>query len=396
MTQANILLARAPSPLSDRVNEPEIKPDHSNPPFALPPAAEPAHHARFGLPRLRVPAWMLALGFGLAATAAYFYVQSLYFVETDDAAVQADTVTVVPKVAAYVTALHVTDNSAFSANQLLAELDPRDYEVAVASATATVQSAQAAQANVEAELRQQDQVIAADDATVQGDRAMLVFAQQELTRFSDLAKTGAGTSERWQQAQSDIGQRQAALQRDIATLGAARATVDVLKTQIRQAEANVAGAQAALAQAQLNLSYTRIYAQSSGTVADRTVQVGNFVQPGQKLFSAVPNEVYVIANFKETQLAQMHTGQPVRVTVDALPDLKLHGHVDSFQRGTGSNFALLPPENATGNFVKIVQRVPVKILLDDAGETSHLVAPGMSVEATVTVHTPPRWLSALH
>jgi membrane fusion protein (multidrug efflux system) len=339
---------------------------------------------------------MLALGFGLAATAAYFYVQSLYFVETDDAAVQADTVTVVPKVAAYVTALHVTDNSAFSANQLLAELDPRDYEVAVASATATVQSAQAAQANVEAELRQQDQVIAADDATVQGDRAMLVFAQQELTRFSDLAKTGAGTSERWQQAQSDIGQRQAALQRDIATLGAARATVDVLKTQIRQAEANVAGAQAALAQAQLNLSYTRIYAQSSGTVADRTVQVGNFVQPGQKLFSAVPNEVYVIANFKETQLAQMHTGQPVRMTVDALPDLKLHGHVDSFQRGTGSNFALLPPENATGNFVKIVQRVPVKILLDDAGEASRLVAPGMSVEATVTVHTPPGWLSALH
>jgi membrane fusion protein (multidrug efflux system) len=397
MTQANILLAPAPTSLIDRVNDPEIKPDRSNPPFAMPPASEPTGHAgpRLGMSRRRLPAWMLALGFGLSATAAYFYVPSLYFVETDDAAVQADTVTVVPKVAAYVTALRVTDNSAFSANQLLVELDPRDYEVAVASATATVQSAQAAQANVEAELRQQDQVIAADDATVQGDRATLAFAEQELVRFRDLAKTGAGTSERWQQAQSDIGQRQAALQRDIATLGAARASVDVLKTQIRQAEANVAGAQAALAQAQLNLSYTRIYAQSSGTVADRIVQVGNFVQPGQKLFSAVPNEVYVIANFKETQLAQMHTGQPVRVTVDALPDLKLHGHVDSFQRGTGSNFALLPPENATGNFVKIVQRVPVKILLDDADENSHLVAPGMSVEATVTVHTPPRWLSAL-
>jgi membrane fusion protein (multidrug efflux system) len=125
------------------------------------------------------------------------------------------------------------------------------------------------------------------------------------------------------------------------------------------------------------------------------VQVGNFVQPAQKLFSAVPNEVYVIANFKETQLTHMHASQPVRLTVDALPELKLHGHIDSFQRGTGSNFALLPPENATGNFVKIVQRVPVKILLDDANEDARLAAPGMSVEATVTVHEPPHWLSAL-
>jgi membrane fusion protein (multidrug efflux system) len=140
MTQADILLAPAPSPMIDRVNDPERKPDRSNPPFAMPPASEPARHARFGVPRLRVPAWMLALGFGLAATAAYFYVPSLYFVETDDAAVQADTVTVVPKVAAYVTALHVTDNSAFSANQLLVELDPRDYEVAVASAAADLLS----------------------------------------------------------------------------------------------------------------------------------------------------------------------------------------------------------------------------------------------------------------
>ena len=142
----------------------------------------------------------------------------------------------------------------------------------------------------------------------------------------------------------------------------------------------------------LNLSYTKIYAPVSGTVANRTVQVGNFVQPGQTLFSAVPNEVYVIANFKETQLTHMRVGQKVDITVDAFPGLKLHGHINSFQRGTGSYFALLPPENATGNFVKVVQRVPVKILLDDADPKTHLIAPGMSVEATVITKTPPGWL----
>jgi membrane fusion protein, multidrug efflux system len=125
------------------------------------------------------------------------------------------------------------------------------------------------------------------------------------------------------------------------------------------------------------------------------VQVGNYVQPGQTLFSAVPREIYVIANFKETQLDHMKVGQPVTIHVDAFPSRALHGHIDSFQRGTGSNFALLPPENATGNFVKIVQRVPVKILINDADPDLRLFGPGMSVEATVMVRTPPRWLAWL-
>jgi membrane fusion protein, multidrug efflux system len=156
---------------------------------------------------------------------------------------------------------------------------------------------------------------------------------------------------------------------------------------------NVAHAQAVLAQAELNLSYTKIYASVSGTVANRTVQVGDFVQPGQALFSAAPNQVYVIANFKETQLTHMRVGQKVDITVDALPNLKLHGYINSFQRGTGSYFALLPPENATGNFVKVVQRVPVKIILDGTDPQAHMLAPGMSVEATVITHKPPFWLT---
>jgi len=346
-------------------------------------------------PRRRLPFTALAIGGALIAAAAYVYVPSLYFVETDDASFQADSISVVPKVAAYVTALHVTDNSAFSAKELLVELDPRDFQAAGNIAAANLHSAKAAQDVAAAQLREQTQVIAADEANVAGDRGTSTYAAEELTRYRVLAHDGFGTTERWQQAQSYDTTQQAALQRDTATLAAARGQLDVLRSQVEQAQANVAQAQAALDQAKLNLSYTKIYATAAGTVASRSVQVGNFVQPGQTLFAAVPDEVYVIANFKETQLARMQVGQPVAIDVDAFRMHTLHGHIDSFQRGTGSNFALLPPENATGNFVKIVQRVPVKILLDDARQDPRLLGPGMSVEATVTVRKPPRWLGWL-
>jgi membrane fusion protein, multidrug efflux system len=356
----------------------------SAPPKAPAPAAPPAR---------RVPHWVLGLGAGLIAVAAYVYVPSLFVVETDDAYVQADTVTIMPKVAAYVTALHVTDNSAFTAGELLIQLDPREFQATVAMAKASLQSAKAGLANAIGQLDEQNEVVAADAAKVQGDRARVAFAQEQLTRFGTLAKDGAATTENWQQAQSDIAVREAAQQSDTATLNAARAQIEVLQSEISQARANVAHAQAVLAKALLNLSYTKIYAPVSGTVANRTVQVGNYVEPGQALFSAVPNHVYIIANFKETQLTNMRVGQPVDIRVDAFPNLKLRGYVNSFQRGTGSYFALLPPENATGNFVKVVQRVPVKILLDGRDPDAHMIAPGMSVEATVITHAPPAWLA---
>ena len=238
-------------------------------------------------------------------------------------------------------------------------------------------------------------MIASDEANLYGDRGKLTFASQQLARFTQLAKERAGTVEDAQQAQSDITQQEAALQRDTATLAAARAQTEVLQSQVKEASANVVRAQAALDQAKLNLSYTKIYASAAGTVASRSVQKGDFVQPGQTLFSAVPNQVYIIANFKETQLEHMQAGQPATIDVDAFPNPTLHGHIDSFRRGTGSNFALLPPENATGNFVKIVQRVPVKILVDDFDHIPGRVGPGMSVEAAVTIRTPPRLLAWL-
>jgi membrane fusion protein, multidrug efflux system len=394
MTQASLVLPTAPFRFAD----PELKqesPDHIGASVADRTQAAVKTEPKPQTLRRRFPLWAPAIGGALIAAAAYVYVPGRYVVETDDASFQTDTVAIVPKVPAYVSALHVTDNSVFSAGELLVELDPRDFQAAIDIAAANLQSARAAQAVAEAQLSEQSQVIAAGEANVAGDRGTLIFAAQQLARFSELARTGAGTTESWQQAQSNLTERQAALQRDIATLAAARGQVDVLGSQVEQAKANTTQAQAALAQAKLNLSYTKIYAPSAGTVASRTVQVGNFVQPGQTLFSAVPNDPYVIANFKETQLTRMQVGQPVSIAVDAFPDHPLHGHIDSFQRGTGSNFALLPPENATGNFVKIVQRVPVKILLDGTGNDPRLLGPGMSVEATVTVHQPPTWLTRL-
>jgi membrane fusion protein (multidrug efflux system) len=341
----------------------------------------------------RFPFWAVGVAGVLAVAACVVYIPHLYVEETDDAYVQADTVAVMPKVAGYVTALNVTDNSRFAARHLLVEIDPRDFLVAVHSAEANLQSAQASKTNVLAQLHEQTHLIAAAQATVESDRAILQFAQQQLARYGTLAKTGAGTEERLQQAESDIGRNKAILDHDLAALAAAQAQVGVLQSQAGQADATIQREAAALAQAQLNLSYTKISAVADGTVANRTVQVGDFVQPGQTLLSAVPNETYIIANFKETQLANMRVGQSVSVRVDAFSGEALHGHVDSFQRGTGSNFALLPPENATGNFVKVAQRIPVKIVLDGPAETLRMISPGMSVEATVTLTPPPAWLA---
>jgi membrane fusion protein (multidrug efflux system) len=242
------------------------------------------------------------------------------------------------------------------------------------------------------QLAQQTHIVAAAQATIDSDRAMLQFSQQQLDRYTDLANREAGTIQNQQQAVSDFGQKKAALEHDTAALAAAQAQIGVLKSQAQQADGNIALQEAALAQAKLNLSYTRIQAPAAGSVANKTVQVGNFVQPGQTLFAAVPTEAYVIANFKETQLEHMQVGQRVRIHIDAFPNQPIDGHIDSFQRGTGSNFALLPPENATGNFIKVVQRIPVKIVLDGPADTLRSISPGMSAEPTVAIATPPAWL----
>jgi membrane fusion protein, multidrug efflux system len=327
----------------------------------------------------------IALGGLMACLALVIYVPRLFTVSTDDAYVQADTVTIVPKVAAYVATLHVSDNSSFTKGELLVELDPRDYKVALESAKADLATAMATTANITAQIDEQHHVVSAAEAAVSGDQATLTFSQEQQTRYEALSRDGADTKERSQLARTDVAQHLATLQHDAAALAAARSHIQVLESQLGQAQAAVEKAQSSVDQAELNLSYTRIYAPSSGTVANKTVQAGNYVQPGQALFAAVPKDIFVVANIKETQVGRVQVGQPVTFTVDSLPGKTFHGHVDSFQRGTGSNFALLPPENATGNFIKIVQRVPVKIVLDANNAGANRLSPGMSVIAHIKV-----------
>jgi membrane fusion protein (multidrug efflux system) len=343
----------------------------------------------------RRPVVIAALAAGIAAVGLYFYLPGFWQVSTDDAFVNAHVVSIVPKVSAYVSKLHVDDNSKVSQGDLVIELDPRDFEVAVDMVSADVKNAQANAENIKAQIHEQQALVAESQSAVDGDRGPLAFAEEELDRFKSLATSGSGTVERLQQAQSDAAQRRATLQHDLAGLDAARAHQAVLETQELQANATIERQQAALAQAQLNLSYTKIRAVETGSVTNKTVEVGNYVQPGQVLFSIVPDTLYITANYKETQLTEVRPGQRVTIRVDAFPLLRLQGHVDSIQRGTGSQFALLPPENATGNFVKVVQRVPVKINFDDPGEALRWISPGMSVEAKIYTAEPPAWLSFL-
>ena len=366
-----------------------------NPKPPVPPVASgkapPSHDVRSSR-RTLVTGTIL---FVVAAVGLYFYIPGFWQVTTDDAYVNAHVVSIVPKVAAYVSKLHVNDNSKVAHDDLLIELDPRDFAVAVDMANADLRSTEANASNVEAQIKEQQAIITESQSAVDGDQAVLNFAQEQLDRYKSLATTGSGTVERMQQAESDVGQRRAVWQHDLAALDAARAHQAVLQTELVQGKAQVERQQAALEQAKLNLSYTQIRATEAGSVANKTVEVGNYVQPGQTLFSIVPDTLYITANFKETQLTNVRPGQRATIQVDAFPGLRLEGRVDSLQRGTGSQFALLPPENATGNFVKVVQRVPVKITFNDPGEALRWISPGMSVEAKIYTADPPGWLKFL-
>jgi membrane fusion protein, multidrug efflux system len=366
----------------------------SPPPEGRAPEVKAARpHAGRPSPRSLIVGALIAV---VAGVGFYFYVPGFWLVSTDDAYVNAHVVSIVPKVAAYVSKLNVNDNSKVARDELMIQLDPRDFQVAVDIANADLKSAQASAANIEAQIREQQSIVAESKSAVDGDQALLDFALQQLDRYKSLASTGSGTVERLQQVEADVGQRRAAVQHDQAAHDAARAHQAVLETQELQAKATLERQQAALAQAQLNLSYTKISAAEAGSVANKTVEEGNYVQPGQVLLSIVPDTLYITANFKETQLTDVRPGQRATIRVDAFPGLRLEGRVDSLQRGTGSQFALLPPENATGNFVKVVQRVPVKITFNDPGEAVHWISPGMSVEARIYTADPPAWLGFLN
>jgi len=317
----------------------------------------------------------------LLATASWYgwdyWTVGRFLVSTDDAYVKADNTTIAPKVSGYLNQVLAGDNEHVKAGQVLARIDDRDFKVALDQAKADVAAADASVASKHAQLDVQQAVIDAAKATLDVDQAARVFTAQENKRYSDLAATGYGSVQNAQNAQARDNTAVAAIERDKANLASAQKQVELLKAELAQAVATDARAKALQRQAELNLSYTTITAPIDGVVGNRTLRVGQFVQAGTQLMSLVPsNGAYVIANFKETQLGQVRAGQAVDIEVDMFPGKAVHGHVDSLAPASGQEFALLPPDNATGNFTKVVQRIPVKIVLDNADAD---LRPGMSV-----------------
>lgn len=356
---------------------------------AAPAAAVPSTPARRVSPlrrRLIEAVAGLALLAG-AAYAGYEYWTDWRFEEsTDDAYVQADIVPIAPQVSGYLITVNVTDNQPVRKDDVLAVIDPRDYQAAVAQAEADVAEAKATIDSQVAQLNEQQAVIAEARAQIDSDQAALTFAQQNDVRFTKLAKDGYGPVETAQQTASQIAQAQATLAHDTAALDAAQKQVAILDAQLAQAKASLGHNEAALDTAKLNLGYTELKAPVDGVVGARTLRVGQFVEPGNQLLAVVPLQAtYIIANYKETQLTDVKPGQPVSIAVDTFPGVTVRGFVTSLAPASGQEFALLPPDNATGNFTKIVQRIPVRVDLDPTDPLAGQIRPGMSVTTTIRV-----------
>ena len=306
-----------------------------------------------------------------------YWTTGRFLVSTDDAYVKADNTTIAPKVSGYLGEVLVGDNQHVKAGQVLAHIDDRDFKVALDQSRADVAAAEAAVTSKRAQLDVQQAVIEAAKATLDVDMAAQTFTKQENKRYTDLAATGYGSVQNAQSAQARDASAAAAIERDKANFVSAERQLALLRAEIAQTIAAEARAKALQRQAELNLSYTSIFSPVDGVVGNRTLRVGQFVQAGTQLMSLVPsNGAYVIANFKETQLSDVRQGQQVDIDVDMFPGKTVRGHVDSLAPASGQEFALLPPDNATGNFTKVVQRIPVKITLDSFGVD---LRPGMSV-----------------
>ena len=305
---------------------------------------------------------------------------------TDDAYLQADSVTIAPKVSGYVAEVYVVDNQAVKAGDPLVRLDRRQYQAILEQANATIAARKADIARGAAELLQQQANIAQAKAQLEGARSAETHAIQEVKRYEPLVATGAETTEKLADLVNSRNQAAASVAADVAALQSAERQPATTQAQIEQARAQLEAAEASFRQAQLDTGDTVVRSTLDGRVGDRTVRVGQYAQPGTRFMTIVPvQDVYLEANFKETQIGLMRAGQPATIHVDALSGTDLHGSVVSFSPGTGSQFALLPPQNATGNFTKIVQRVPVRIHIDAGQETRSVLVPGLSV--TVKVDT---------
>ena len=312
-----------------------------------------------------------------------WYLHSRHFETTDDAFIDGRPILVSPQVMGTLVAVNVTDNQVVKIGDLLAKIDPRDYQAALDQADAQIRQAEATAKNLEAQVAAQYSQIDQAGKQVAEAQAAFNFAQDENQRYQDLVKTGSGTVQRAQQAVSDFTGKKAALDAAIAAKTSSERQIDVLQAQKDGALAQRDQIKAQRDQAQANLGRTELRAPVDGRIAKLTAAVGALATSAQSIMVVVPLDVWVTANFKESQLADMRIGQPVSISIDAYAGRTYQGRIDGIQAGSGTAFSLLPAENATGNYVKVVQRVPVKITFDQRPDVE--IGPGMSVVPTVTV-----------
>jgi membrane fusion protein (multidrug efflux system) len=325
----------------------------------------------------------------LAAAGFYWWTTVRFLQSTDDAYLRADQVTMAPKISGYVSEVLVRENQSVAAGEPLVRIDAANYRAALAREIAMRDARQADVAISEAQLQQQLAAVAQAQAQLAGDEVDARFAAAEAERYRRLAATGAETAEKLAQMVNRRDRSMATLQSDKAALLAAQRQAETTRAQIAQARAQVEAAGASIHEADLDVDNTLVRASIAGRVGDLTVRVGQYVQPGTRLLTLVPvQDIYVIANFKETQLAAMQVGQHASVAVDALNGRRIDAVVESFAPGTGAEFALLPPENATGNFTKIVQRVPVRLRLHTDAPTLARLVPGLSVSVEIDTSQP--------
>ncbi|ODU70714.1 MAG: multidrug ABC transporter permease [Novosphingobium sp. SCN 66-18] len=335
--------------------------------------------------RIGLIALIVGAAYGIYAYTDY-RLYGRFIQETDDAYVKADGVTVSSKLSGYVRTVNFKDNQSVAAGTLLVQIDPTDYQTRLAQSDAQVQVARATQAASVASIAEARSAVGQASAAVDAARRQLAYLNGEVARFRPLVASGAEPKQTLDQFVSNRDQAASDLASKQAALAAARDKVRTIEAQANQSAAQIEAALAQRQAANNDMATTRIIAPIAGRIGNSSVRLGQYVQPGQRLLTVVPvDAIYVEANFKETQIGLMRPGQPVTVKVDALPDVAFHGVVDSITPGTGANFSLIPPQNATGNFTKIVQRVPVRIRINSGPESKRVLVPGLSL--TVQVDT---------
>jgi membrane fusion protein (multidrug efflux system) len=347
------------------------------------PLARPGVRAALILGVLGVLIFLVFVGIG-------WWTHGRFQQQTDDAYLQADSVAVAPKIQGYVEQIYVRDNQAVDVGQPLLRIDPNTYKASMAQEIGAADAEKASVGAAEAQIAQQREAVVQAAAQLKGAEATLAYALGEAQRYKRLAAEGVETLDRAAQAQNAYDQALATERTDAAAVAVAQKNISTLGAQLSQSKARLAGVQAQVDAARINLGDTLMRASIPGRIGDKTVQIGQFVQAGTRLMSVVPLEgIYLVANFKETQLARMRIGQPARVKLDALGGREIDAVVDSFSPGTGATFALLPPQNATGNFTKIVQRVPVRLRLKIPDDLKGRLLSGLSATVTVdTTHAP--------